>query len=370
MKKKLTKNIALGSLLQVYVYMTSPKKATFHLVSILISTMTTAFSSALVSYDMDVSVSNRKKVPEFYGYVKDTNLERSSTFLVMILLAAFHNLSRKIGTALLLAVSGSTTFVVIGAELAFYIGFKVLRNDLVLWVPGLEGALKYIVAMLLHTVVKVLVDFTGLIHCRGAKLMGGSLFTFSTVLGQILPFVALSFYSASTTVENKTNTHKINIALIVQACCWGLSLIAFFGLIDRGKWWTFYGTTTGAKATIHTFRSSDNPAIKMNAIFTNHSSFTESIKEEVIIYMHDNWAEWERTQPAWFTPKFIASVGDEFIPGRALQQLNEVAAGGVREKLQPTTISSMKEVVITLTTVDTVTDVYMIYLYKVNGLHR
>jgi len=29
----------------------------------------------------------------------------------------------------------------------------------------------------------------------------------------------------------------------------------------------------------------------------------------------------------------------------------------------------MKEVVITLTTVDTVTDVYMIYLYKVNGLH-
>ena len=29
----------------------------------------------------------------------------------------------------------------------------------------------------------------------------------------------------------------------------------------------------------------------------------------------------------------------------------------------------MKEVVITLTTVDTMTDVYMIYLYKENGLH-
>ena len=148
-----------------------------------------------------------------------------------------------------------------------------------------------------------------------------------------------------------------------------MSVVAFFGLIDRDKWWTFYGTITGAQTTIQTFRSSDNPAIKMNAIFTNHSSFTESIKDEVIIYMHDNWAEWERTQPAWFTPKFIASVGDEFIPGRALQQLNEAAAGGAREKLQPTTLSSMKEVVLTLTTVDTVTDVYMIYLYKVNGFH-
>jgi hypothetical protein len=70
----------------------------------------------------------------------------------------------------------------------------------------------------------------------------------------------------------------------------------------------------------------------------------------------------------WFTPEFIAQIPDEFIPGRALQQLNEAAAGGVREKLQPTNLSSMKEVVITLTTVDTVTDLFMIYLYKVNGL--
>jgi len=331
--------------------------------------MTTAFSSAMVSYDQDVSVANRKKNPEFYGYVKDTNLERTSTFLVTMLLAAFHNLSRTIGTALLLAVSGSTTFVVMGAEMAFYIGFKVLRNDFVLWIPGLEGALKYIAALIVHVVVKVLVDFTGMIHCRGPKLMGGSLFTFSTVLGQILPFVALSLYSASTTVENKSNPHEMKIALLILACCWGLSAMAFFGLTDRDKWWTFYGTTTGAKDTIKIFRSTDDPKIKMLSIFTNHSSFTESIKDEVIAYMHDNWAIWEVIRPAWFTPKFIASVGDEFIPGRALQRLNEAAAGGVREKLQPTTISSMKEVVITLTTVDTMTDIFMIYLYKENGLH-
>jgi len=244
------------------------------------------------------------------------------------------------------------------------LGVKVLRNDFVVWIPSLEGILKYIAAIIVHVVVKVLVDFTGLIQCRGVKLMGGSLFTFSTVLGQILPFVALSLYDAS--------TNAMNAALIILACCWGVSVVVFFGLIDRDKWWTFYGTITGAQATIHTFRSSDNPAIKMNAIFTNHSSFTESIKDEVIAYMRDNWAEWERTQPAWFTPKFIASVGDEFIPGRALQQLNEAAieAGvGARRRREIITLSSMKEVVITLTTVDTMTDVYMIYLYKENGLH-
>ena len=143
------------------MYITSSKKTTFHLVSILISTLTTAFASAMVSYDMDVSVANRKENPEFYGLVKDTNLERSFTFLVMMLLAVLQNLSRTIGVALLLAVSGSTTFVFFGAEMAFYIGFKVLRNDFVTFIPGLEGTLKYMVALLFHTVVKVLVDYTG-----------------------------------------------------------------------------------------------------------------------------------------------------------------------------------------------------------------
>ena len=153
--------IELGSLLQVYVYITSPKKTALHLVSILISTMTTAFGSAMVSYDMDVSVSNRKKNPEFYGLVKDTNLVRCFTFLVMMMLAALQNLSRTIGVALLLAVSGSTTFVFLGAEMAVYIGFKILRNDFVTFIPGLEGTLKYTVALFFHTVVKVVADYTG-----------------------------------------------------------------------------------------------------------------------------------------------------------------------------------------------------------------
>jgi hypothetical protein len=123
--------------------------------------MTTAFSSAMVSFDMDVSVANRKKSPDFYGLVKDTNLERIITFVVMMLLAAFHNLSRTIGVALLFAVSGSTTFVIMGAEMAVYIGFKVLRNDFVTFIPGLEGTLKYMVALVFHTVLKVVADYTG-----------------------------------------------------------------------------------------------------------------------------------------------------------------------------------------------------------------
>ena len=78
-----------------------------------------------------------------------------------ILLAAFHNLSRTIGTALLFSVSGRLTFGVILAEMVLYHLYKVGRRDYVVWIVGLDGALKYICAGVVHSVVKVLVDYTG-----------------------------------------------------------------------------------------------------------------------------------------------------------------------------------------------------------------
>ena len=69
-----------------------------------------------------------------------------------ILLAAFHNLSRIVGTALLFSVSERLTFGVILAELFLYHLYKVGRRDYVLWVAGLEGTLKYIGAGLTHSI--------------------------------------------------------------------------------------------------------------------------------------------------------------------------------------------------------------------------
>jgi len=131
-----------GGLLQAYVFINSPEKTTFLLVSILISALTTGFSSAMISYDMDVSVANRKEVPLFYGYIKDSNTERGITFVLLILLASLHNLSRTIGTALLLSVSKELTFGIILAEHVLYHLYKLVRRDYVMWVVGLEGGLK------------------------------------------------------------------------------------------------------------------------------------------------------------------------------------------------------------------------------------
>ena len=58
-------------------------------------------------------------------------------------------------------MSGRLTFGVILAEMVLYHLYKVGRRDYVLWLPGLEGSLKYMCAGVLHSVAKVLVDYTG-----------------------------------------------------------------------------------------------------------------------------------------------------------------------------------------------------------------
>jgi len=73
-----------GGLLQAYMFINSPEKTVFLLISILISALTTGFASALISYDMDISVANRKEVPLFYGYIKDSNTERIITFILQV----------------------------------------------------------------------------------------------------------------------------------------------------------------------------------------------------------------------------------------------------------------------------------------------
>ena len=73
-----------GGLLQAYVFINSPEKTVFFMISILISPLTTGYSSAMISFDMDVSVSNRKEVPLFYGYIKDGYTERMITFILQV----------------------------------------------------------------------------------------------------------------------------------------------------------------------------------------------------------------------------------------------------------------------------------------------
>ena len=82
--------------------------------------------------------------------------------------------------ALLAMVGGKWVLVYLVSDMGLYFMYKILRRDLWHWIP-LEGAASVVESVLERLVVKVLVDFTGVIQFRGAGEMGGLFFTLNMV---------------------------------------------------------------------------------------------------------------------------------------------------------------------------------------------
>ena len=97
-----------GSIVQTGKFMQSIKSeggwSKVALGSILVSALSTGFTSAVISFDFDVSPQRRRDEPTFYGYIPDSAGRRTAIFFCMIMNGALLLLLRSLSTALLLMV--------------------------------------------------------------------------------------------------------------------------------------------------------------------------------------------------------------------------------------------------------------------------
>jgi len=119
-----------GCVLQCWVFLGNSEQAGFFAaLSILISALTTGYSSAMISFDMDVDLSNRKVQPNFYGYVPDDHVSRGRTFMLMTAISAIHNLSLSVGCALFALTDMDLLLTFVGGEFAVFLLVKLVRRD-------------------------------------------------------------------------------------------------------------------------------------------------------------------------------------------------------------------------------------------------
>jgi len=173
-----------GSIVQTGKFMQSLKSkggwSKAALGSILISALTTGFTSAVISFDFDVAPLRRRDEPTFYGYIPDSAGSRTAIFFCMIMNGALLLLVRSVSTALLAMVGWRWIVGYLVGDMSLYFVYKLLRRDFWHWVP-LKCAMSVVQSVLERLIVKVLVDYTGVIQLRGAAEMGGSYFTFNMV---------------------------------------------------------------------------------------------------------------------------------------------------------------------------------------------
>ena len=119
-----------GCVLQCWVFLGNSEQAgKFAALSILISALTTGYSSAMIAFDMDVDLPHRKMQPKFYGYVPDDHGARGRTFMLMTAISAIHNLGLSVGCALFALSDIDLLLTFVGGEIAVFFAVKLLRGD-------------------------------------------------------------------------------------------------------------------------------------------------------------------------------------------------------------------------------------------------
>ncbi|GMI33215.1 hypothetical protein TeGR_g6242 [Tetraparma gracilis] len=310
-----------GSLLQVHALLKSDDRGNkAALGSIVVSALTTGFSAATISFDFDVDPRGRRYEPSFYGYIPDDASSRTLIFGCMIINGALLLLVRSVSMALLAMVGGPWVLVYLVSDMAMYFMYKILRCDLWHWIP-LEGTASVVESVLERLIVKVLVDFTGVIQFRGAAEMGGSYFAFNMIMALAASFVSTHVYYAGLE-EDEEGVMKEGYAwmmvggLSAGGICFGT---AFLLLMKPGYKGTFFSTQTGYQYVQSKFlREGDE---NKKEVFEYNKKQWLRIRGDVKVWIVENWERWEEEKPEWFCDAWKAKVDDDMIPADSLRKM-------------------------------------------------
>ena len=290
-----------GCILQVYVILRGGEVSMSTVGSVVMSALTTGYTSATLSYDYDVSPVKRRELPGFYGYIPDGG-GRAMIFMCMMLNSALLLLLRSFSAAFLILAGGGRFAGYVVVDIGVYLAWKVAQCDFWYWIP-VNGGLGLTLSLIIRVVFKVLVDYAGVLHFRSPQDLGGVYFTANM-------FFALAGCFVSVWVGGGGGAE--------WAIVWGLSVgwLASFGgilkLMKKEYRGSFFSFKTAKESTMERW-ASDDEAVKSSMLGKNKRQWMK-VRGEVREWVRGNWWRWQEERPKWFNDSFVAKVPDDFIP--------------------------------------------------------
>jgi hypothetical protein len=280
-------------------------------VSLSVSALTTGYASATISYDWDTDPVKREQVPDFYGYVPANPTKRSIIFVAMMFFSASMLLIRCMTIVVLGLLDGKWSFLYIGADLGLYLFVKALREDFWYWIP-LGGNAEFVNSIACRVMVKVVGDFTSIVHFRHPNEIGGMYWMFGFVL--TIGSLPIAIFLAERG-DGADEGHKLAWKFVgIFIPCAVLLFAVFFFNIEKKYWGTFYSLQRGKDMTVKNFQEGAED-VKAKYIFKYSKHHWKSIEEEVRAWIEANWVRWLEEKPKWFDDAMRARVPVEYIPG-------------------------------------------------------
>jgi hypothetical protein len=295
--------------------------------SLVVSALSTGYSSSTITYDYDTGVKNRKDLPEFYGFIPD-GTRGTVVFGCMILNGALLLLARSASAALLMHANSRYFLYYTLCDIAFFFLQKAARGDIRTWI-NVDGWVGMVFGDFVSQLVfKLIVDYTGLVQFRGPGCLGGCYWTGNMLLALAAPFGAVAIFFAGG-VSKDSGLDESSAWTFVSSLCgaWVLVFLIFLLLMNSSHRHTFYSTQT-SKAWVCSYFTKEGAtdASKME-IHTRRHRVWNHIRPEVKEWTLANWARFEREDLEWFTTALVAQVDDDMIPPGSLANLNREGGG-------------------------------------------
>jgi hypothetical protein len=301
-----------GVITQLMAIATSDKDVgTSAWLSVAVSAITTGFASATISYDWDTDPFNRENAPDFYGYTPAKASKRTVVFVSTLLFTAGMLLIRCTTIVLLGLIGGSWAFLYIGADLGLYILVKILRGDFWYWLP-VGGNMEIVTSIIGRVIVKIIVDFTSMVHFRHPNEVGGTYWLFGLVLTMVSLPVSIYIYLFSPYADDNPihfASFIVKYIIPITTTC----LAVFFFNIESKYLHTFWSTQRSKDMSMAYFLEGESDNIKIE-VFKRSKHHWILIEGEIKKWVGLNWAKWEEEQPEWLTDVIKAAVPVDFIP--------------------------------------------------------
>ena len=197
--------------------------------------------------------------------------------------------------------------------------YKLARGDLRYWL-NVQGALSWIATFVARISVKIIVDFTLIVHCRHSCELGGAYWSFNVFSNQVFCFISVYLYEKHS-IEKSDEVGGVLWKLVTGLLIFSmLNFGLFLKSIKQDYIKTFFSAQNSSEYLCTNFKNATSDEEKI-VCFCNHPSLYETINQDLMEWLNDNWSKWEENPPDWFTPNVIASIPAHMLPVSVLASM-------------------------------------------------
>ena len=253
----------------------------------------------------------------FYGFIPLSGPKMVLVRGSMRVITGTQLLSKSLVLGVLKMLGGkSLVAMVMTIEIAVYLLYKVIRRDL-RYYPVVKGAMSWVLTLFFRVVVKLVADFTAMIHFRMPLELGGSYWLFTMAYTQVSVFAALgakSYYGAGEGEEGEIFTQeRLILIAVVLSLLWMAAMGVLITCCEKEYRHTFYAKWTGSDYQRLRFEEGDDQT-RMKIVTTVHRALWSGFEDQIRHWLESEWGNLHANKPHWFSEDIAKLIPVDLIP--------------------------------------------------------